>query len=241
MNNWNLSTLLAELHDDIQRRLAAARKAIGHSVGKGDAAENVWIDLLSTYLPQRYRVERAFVVDSEGRFSDQLDVVIFDRQYSPFIFVFEGQTVVPAESVYAVFEAKQAINAAELRYAREKIGSARALHRTSLPIPHAGGTYPPKALPPILGGLLTFDSDWSPPLGGSLIESLMDCEDRSRVDLGCVAAQGHFVYDRQAAQYEVRVGGRPATAFLFTLISKLQANATVPMIDVQAYARWLAI
>jgi len=33
----------------------------------------------------------------------------------------------------------------------------RRLHRTSLPIPHAGGTYQPKALTPILGGILTFD------------------------------------------------------------------------------------
>jgi len=33
--------------------------------------------------------------------------------------------------------------------------------------------------------------------------------------------------------------GRPATAFLFNLISRLQFSGTVPMIDVQAYARWL--
>ena len=34
-------------------------------------------------------------------------------------------------------------------------------------------------------------------------------------------------------------GGRPATAFLFNLISTLQFSGTVPMIDVQAYAQWL--
>ena len=65
--------------------------------------------LLQTYLPQRYQAASAHVVDSEGTFSQQIDVVVFDRQYSPFIFKFQGQTVVPAESVYAVFEAKQAI------------------------------------------------------------------------------------------------------------------------------------
>jgi len=31
-------------------------------------------------------------------------------------------------------------------------------------------------------------------------------------------------------------GGKPATAFLFKLISQLQFSGTVPMIDVQAYA-----
>ena len=40
--------------------------------------------------------------------------------------------------------------------------------------------------------------------------------------------------------YETHVGGKPATAFLLTLISQLQFSGTVPMIDVQAYAQWLS-
>jgi hypothetical protein len=59
----------------------------------------------------RYQAEKAHVVDSTGAFSEQIDVVVFDRQYSPFIFKFEGQIIIPAESVYALFEAKQGINA----------------------------------------------------------------------------------------------------------------------------------
>lgn len=107
------------------------------------------------------------MVDSQGNFSQQIDVVIFDRQYSPFIFTYEGEIIVPAESVYAVFEAKQTANAELVAYAQQKVASVRQLQRTSLPIPHAGGVYPPKALMPILGGLLTFESDWSPALGPS--------------------------------------------------------------------------
>ena len=53
------------------------------------------------YLPHRYQAETAHVVDSRGAFSQQIDVVVFDRQYSPFIFKFQRQTIVPAESVYA--------------------------------------------------------------------------------------------------------------------------------------------
>ena len=111
MSNWSLSQLLAGLHDDIEQRLTIARKSLAHPPTKGDASENVWLQLLQTYLPARYQSATAHVVDSKGVFSDQIDVVIFDRQYSPFIFKFEGQMIVPAESVYAVFEAKQTINA----------------------------------------------------------------------------------------------------------------------------------
>src|SRR5207247_1078433 len=107
----------------------------------------------------RYQAATAHVVDSKGVFSEQIDVVIFDRQYSPFIFRYEGQTIIPAESVYAVFEAKQTINAAQVGYAQHKVASVRALHRTSLPIPYARGTYPPKPLIQIYGGLLAFESE----------------------------------------------------------------------------------
>lgn len=240
MSNWSLTQLLAGLHDDIQQRLEIVRKTLGHPGTKGDASEGVWLELLTAYLPSRYQAAKAHVVDSRGVFSEQIDVVVFDRQYSPFIFKYQDQTIIPAESVYAVFEAKQAINAGQIEYAQKKIASVRRLHRTSLPIPHAGGTYPAKPLIPILGGILAFESDWSPPLGEPLVSALSFGDAASRLDIGCVAAHGYFMFSKLAGGYDVFGGGKPATAFLFRLISELQFSGTVPMIDVQAYAQWLS-
>lgn len=237
---WSIQTLLSELHDDIQERLARARRSFGHPGTKGDASESVWLELLQTYLPKRYKAASAHVVDSHGAFSEQIDVVVFDRQYSPFIFNFQGQTVIPAESVYAVFEAKQSINAEQVAYARSKVRSVRRLHRTSLPIPHAGGTYPPKPLQRIIGGLLTLDSDWSPGLGNQLINALAVGDTDNRLNLGCVAAHGIFSCDDDGLGTLAPMS-KPATAFLFELIARLQEKATVPMIDVRAYARWLDV
>jgi hypothetical protein len=240
MSDWSLQRLLAKLHTDIEHRLATAREAFGHPVAKGDASERIWLDLLQRYLPTRYQAAKAHVVDSSGAFSEQIDVLVFDRQYSPFIFEFEGQTVIPAESVYAAFEAKQTVNADLVGYAKKKVASVRRLHRTSLPIPHAGGTYPAKTPAPILGGLLTFESDWTPPLGEPLIRALEDATDAAgRLDLGCVAAHGTFGCEGGLC-YTVTAQGKPATAFLFELIARLQNAATVPMIDIRAYAKWLA-
>jgi hypothetical protein len=39
--------------------------------------------------------------------------------------------------------------------------------------------------------------------------------------------------------YNVVAQGKPATVFLFELIARLQDIATVPMIDIHAYAQWL--
>jgi len=241
MSSWSLPELLAGLHEDIQQRLKTVRKTFGHPGTKGDASESVWLELLQTYLPKRYQAAKAHVVDSRGVFSDQIDVVVFDRQYSPFIFHYQEQTIVPAESVYAVFEAKQAINAAEVKYAQAKVASVRSLHRTSLPIPYAKGTYPAKPLIPILGGLLTFESDWSPAFGEPLTNALAAVDSDGRLDIGCVAAHGHFTLDSATGSYKFTTEGKPATAFLFNLISMLQFSGTVPMIDVQAYAKWLTV
>lgn len=235
---WSLQGLLAGLHDDIEKRLEITRRTLGHPVSKGDASEKVWLEMLNKYLPERYTASKAHVVDSAGNFSDQIDVVIFDRQYTPFIFRYQDETIIPAEGVYAVFEAKQEITAAHIEYAQKKVASVRGLHRTSLPIPYAKGVYPPKPLIPILGGILTFESSWKPPLGVPLEAALATGPAGGELNLGCVAASGHFLRLLDNS-YQIQEGGKPATAFLFNLIAQLQFSGTVPMIDVGAYGAWL--
>ena len=66
VNGWSLERVLGGLHE-IQQRLDRAR-GLGHAVAKGDASETIWIELLNRYLPERYRADRCFVVDSEGAF-----------------------------------------------------------------------------------------------------------------------------------------------------------------------------
>jgi len=239
VTKWSLPTLLAGLHDDIQKRLEISRTTLGHPVAKGDASEELWLELLKTYLPQRYQAAKAFVVDSTGAFSEQIDVLVFDRQYTPFIFKYKGQTIVPAEGVYAAFEAKQTVTSGLVDYAQKKIASVRRLHRTSLPIPHAGGTYPPKPLPHIFGGLLSLESKWKPGLGKPLLDALAAGGLEGRLDIGCIAAHGMFGCDSSGC-HAISPLAKPATAFLFELIALLQSSATVPMIDIRAYAKWLA-
>lgn len=238
MTNWDLTTLLEGLHDDIHQRLEMARKTMGDMVAKGDTSETIWLKLFQEYLPKRYQAEKAFVVDSNGNFSQQMDIVIFDRQYSPFIFKYEEKVIIPAESVYAVFEAKQTVNKGFIEYAQEKVESVRKLHRTSLPIPHAGGTYPAKPPIDIIGGILCFESDWNPALGDPLKNVLET--NKGGLDCGCIAAHGYFFFDKDQKEYEYQKSGKPATNFLFKLISQLQFSGTVPMIDIMAYSKWIA-
>lgn len=235
---WSLTELMGGIHEDISQRLGTARKALGHSVTLGDASESAWLELLTSYLPRRYEAAKAHVVDSKGNFSQQIDIVIFDRQYSPFVFNYQGQKVIPAESVYAVFETKQILNGRMVAYAQEKVESVRKLERTSLPIPTAGGLLPPKKLHPILGGLLGVDTAWGEPFGEQLVACLKQAGERRRLDLGCVAAHGIFTTDAEGVPALTR-HEKAATKFLIELLARLQAFATAPMVDIRAYGEWL--
>jgi len=236
--SWSLPTLLNELNQGVAADLARARKTLGHPTDLGDASEEIWIDLFNKYLPQRYSAIKATVCDSNGAFSDQIDVVIHDRQYTPLVFTFKDKHVVPAESVYAIFEAKQDMTSGHIEYAQKKIASVRELHRTSLPVPTIDGTKKAKELAPILGGILTLSCRWNPVFGETMRAHLELGQGTKRLDMGCVADVGNFWFNPDAG-YALAQETKPVTRFLLELISRLQAVATVPMIDLRAYAQRL--
>lgn len=237
MTEWSLAGLLREIGSDVERSLSAARTLIAHEGEKGGASEDVWRTLLQRHLPLRYQVETGFVVDSDGNFSEQVDIIIFDRQYSPLVFELGTRRIFPAESVYAVLEAKQSANATTIAAAKQKAASVRRLKRTSLPIPDFEGNPKPKKVQPILAGLLALDSDWKPPFGPSLVEALKSTDRDEFLDVGCVASHG--IFRLTEAGVVPSQCDHAATVFLLDLVARLQRLGTVPMLDLLAYARHL--
>lgn len=130
----DLADLFCKLQEQLLAKQNLVRSAIQHPGTKGDASEVNWLQLLRDYLPSRYQIGKAFLVDSKGSLSQQQDIVVFDRQYSHFILNESGALYVPAESVYAVIEAKQDFNRDHVIYAADKAASVRSLHRTSAAI-----------------------------------------------------------------------------------------------------------
>lgn len=238
---FQLSDALNGVHKRVESDLRSARETLvpAHNTTGGDASENVWIKLFNEYLPARYKAAKAMIVDSKGEISKQIDVVIYDQQYSPLIFELEGQKLIAAESVYAVFEAKQDVNSTNIIAAKDKAKSVRKLHRTSIPIPHAGGEYPPKPPGKIIAGILSLDSSWSPALGDTLKSNLCTADELERLDIGCIASHGYFEYADEVSGYVIEQPNKNTTAFLYRFFSRLQALGTVPMVDISAYARWL--
>lgn len=214
---------------------------IRHQGDKGEVNEQYFIDFLRRYLPNRYTVDKAMVIDSLGATSDSIDVVVFDRQYTPTLLDSEKHRYVPAESVYAVFECKPTINKTYLTYAAEKAASVRRLHRTSIPIPNASGSpYPPKPPHDIVAGILAIDVDWADGLGASFEENHSTLKDEFVLDCGFAAKGACFDTFNEDRSLTFGPANNSLAYFAFRLLSRLQACATVPAVDWSAYASQLS-
>jgi hypothetical protein len=232
----NIKEIFLGLQDQMHSKLSLNKRILTHPVSKGDASELEWIDMLSTYLPKRYQVEKAIVIDCEGEASDQIDIVICDRQYSPFILRQNGATYVPAESVYAVIEVKPNLNKQTLAYASEKAFSVRRLKRTAAPIADARGIIndvkPPAE---IFAGLIALEGSCS----NNLRQFIEQLTPKKIVNFGCSLNEKAFWFRRHNDQlkFEQSRKGEGLLFFVLNLIAELQAVGTVSAIDLRAYMK----
>jgi Domain of unknown function (DUF6602) len=233
-----LHDILNGLQARLEGGLRGNRAAVTHPGARGEASEEDWLRVLNDHLPRRYQADRAFVIDSRGACSDQIDIVIYDRQYSPFLYNQANQRYIPAESVYGVLEVKQELTREHVLYAGEKAASVRRLHRTSAPVPHVEGVAKPRPLPGIVAGILTYQSSWTPAFGDPLRSALAELAAEARLDVGCTLTNGAFEArypDAGGVDLIVAEGPRSLVQFLMRLLRQLQALATAPAIDYEAY------
>jgi len=202
MSNINIKNLFNGLQNQMTAQLSTNREFINHPTSKGDSLENTWIDWLRKYLPNRYRIDKAIIIDSTGQLSDQIDLVIYDQQYTPFVLTQNGIHYIPAEGVYAVFEVKPDLNGSVqvkdksisyIEYAGKKIESVRRLKRTSTYIIDRGHKKDPRPLTPIIGGILS--SVCSIKKLETITNHLKSLTGLQTIDLGCAVGFGAFSVD----------------------------------------------
>ncbi len=235
----DLRTIMVAHQERLLRELADA-SLFDHAPTMGDITEYDWCNFLSNFLPTRYQVSKAFVIDSLGNRSDQLDIVIHDRHFCPLFFEKDDARYVPAESVYAVFDVKQDFSRETILYSADKVASVRRLRRTSTTLVDRGETHQPREPFQILGGIVASRSDWRPALGEAFERSLVDANPAGRLDLGCTIEGGSFTA-RYGADLDLQRSEPDVALMFFTLqlFGLLQALGTVTAIDIHAYVNVL--
>ncbi len=264
-NKINIAELFSGLQNQMVAQLNTNREFILHSGSKGDSLENVWIEWLRKYLPNRYSVDKAIVIDSTGELSHQLDLVIYDQQYTPFVFTQNGIHYIPAEGVYAVFEVKPDLQGSVdganfFHYAGDKIASVRKLKRTSVGIINAGIAVPARPLTKIVGGILASTNSYTHTSNATIELHLKSLKGLRSIEMGCAVDYGSFYvnyrgeedisnknfeqritnYYQQREFTDVTFSSRENSlvTFFLQLTRYLQQSiGTVAAIDLNAYAQ----
>jgi hypothetical protein len=195
--------------------------------------------MLESILPTRYRVSKGFAVDAEGMRSGQIDILIYDRHFSPVLLDVGDYLFVPAEAVFAALEVKQEMSRVTIEYAAGKVASVRNLRRTSAPVPFVEGNYKAKELKDIIGGLLSMNSDWDPPLGEPLEGALRDFGGAGSLDMGCALRDGSFEVPQDGGPITKSDSDSALIFFVMRLLMRLQKMASPPAIEYDLYARVL--
>lgn len=230
-----LRSAFAAEQEVLSVQLKLSSESITHDGVMGDVNEQHFINVLRKYLPNRYGVDSAIIIDSNGATSDQIDIVIFDPQYTPTLLDQHDHRFIPAESVYAVFEVKPTINADYLEYAGKKAESVRVLERTSVPITHVAGEPRIKELFPILSGIVATTISWSEGFSGKVFcQNVSTLNGLQTLDCGLSVSGGCF--DNFDGNIKIGPVNNSLAYFIFRLLQKLNSLGTVPAVDWNKYA-----
>jgi len=239
-SNTIINNLFKRKEDEMKSSLQQTQN-IKHPTTKGDITESKWIQWLAGYLPKRYKVEKAFIVDYEGNISDQIDAVIYDNYYSPFIFSENDIKYIPVESVYAVFEIKQGLNATNIEYAMNKVESVRKLKITSKEIRQINDTKIAKKPLPIIGGLITTYNGWKEQnTSKNLLTNITKYSTTKNKNLNLVMCLDSATYKiiqntDEAIDIIKSEDGKTLFYFFFWLLIMLQDHGNSPAIDYEEY------
>jgi hypothetical protein len=216
----DLSEVFRRVQHEMLAHLSVGR-LFEHASTAGAATEHHWLEMFHRYLPTAYRAAPAFVIDSTGRRSRQIDIAIFDQLHSPQLFPHASGVHVPAESVYAVFEVKPTFSRQWLRDAADKAASVRALRRNT------------RRPQPILAGLLAAGSVWTPSTFAANLHSSLEA---TPLDIGCCLQYGAF---EQTRTLRISSHDESLIFFVLRLLERLRAMGPAPAIDLVQYARSL--
>ncbi|MEO5924782.1 MAG: DUF6602 domain-containing protein [Bryobacteraceae bacterium] len=215
---------LAQVFRRVQAEMVAhlsVNNLYEHGATQGAASEQDWKHLFELYLPTRFRTAPVFVVNGDGRRSQQIDLAIFDTDFSMQLFPRSSALYVPVESVYAVFEVKSLISSETILDAAEKAGSVRELRG--------------KTGRPILAGMLAPTSRWRSDLFSStLARNLEKLSELQRIDLGCALDRGSF---ECSGELLVSEKDEALIFFLMRLVERLDTLGPAARVDLMHYAR----
>ncbi|RCX13506.1 hypothetical protein DFR58_11746 [Anaerobacterium chartisolvens] len=99
---------IAENYKQLEKSIVSQLKFdCQHNVTIGGVREEIWKSLFEQIIPKKFSIARSvFIIDSNGGVSAEVDLAIFDEQYTPYIFNYGNMRFIPIEAVAVVIQCK---------------------------------------------------------------------------------------------------------------------------------------
>lgn len=78
-----------------------------HHLTTGHNREKIWMDLFRQIIPMKFAIKQGvFLIDATGKVSNEVDIAVFDEQFTPYIFNYGNIHFIPIEAVAVVVQCK---------------------------------------------------------------------------------------------------------------------------------------
>jgi hypothetical protein len=130
---WHLHgvAIVEEYWSGVLRRLQAEvdtfNRLVEHQGEKGRENELSLVRLLEGLVPQRYGIGSGLLIDADGRYSKQMDIIVYDRSDEPALMAQTNQVLFPVENARLCIEVKTTVGKDEIEDAHAKHASVREL------------------------------------------------------------------------------------------------------------------
>lgn len=123
--------ILEEYWSGVLRRLEAEvdtfNRLIDHQGEMGRENELSLARILERLVPPKYGIGSGLLIDSQGNYSKQIDIVVYDNSEEPALMAQTNQVLFPVENVRLCIEVKTTADKAEVEDAGAKMASVRDL------------------------------------------------------------------------------------------------------------------
>ncbi|MFF9341627.1 DUF6602 domain-containing protein [Streptomyces sp. NPDC014773] len=180
-----MSKVVEEYWSGVARRLQEEvdtfNKLIGHAGEQGRENELSLVRLITNLLPSTVGVGSGMVIDSHGKYSKQMDIIIYDVSSQPSVMAQTNQVIFPVECVLLAIEVKTTLTEGELKDCVAKKKSLEALAT-------ANGKESPSLV------VMAYHAENTTP---TVTKHILEYGEKERPELLCVVEPGILAGSRQ--------------------------------------------
>ncbi|MCI6265330.1 MAG: hypothetical protein MR598_00600 [Erysipelotrichaceae bacterium] len=119
--------ILKDIFDNLEQSLYSDMNIrIQHNLEDGKYREYLVKNVLTKVIPSKYSITNGFIIDSNNNISQEMDIIIYDKNYVPPFFE-ETYTVVPIEAVIAIIQVKTTLTKQALQDSIDNLNSINKL------------------------------------------------------------------------------------------------------------------